>query len=172
MLSARALPSCAGRYMGMCEARSLHWHTHLWQGTHVHGWGGAGLGPETVDFQLGALSKSVGWNILRPEAVESICMLHRITNDTLYQDWGWQIFQAFEKYSKVSTESLLSPGNCVGTAACTETLLVTQRLGAWLTMPCPPSYCSLRRRSFAGLRLSKKNPPHKQCSYTYMDVPD
>ena len=112
MLSARALPSCAGRYMGTCEARSLHWHTRLWQGTHVHGWGGAGLGPETVDFQLGALSKSVGWNILRPEAVESICMLHRITNDTLYQDWGWQIFQAFEKYSKVSTESSLYPGNC------------------------------------------------------------
>ncbi len=62
----------------------------------------AGLGPETVDFQSGALSKGVGWNILRPEALESICMLYRITNDTVYRDWGWQIFQAFEKYSKVS----------------------------------------------------------------------
>ena len=74
---------------------------------------GAGLAPETVDFQSGALSKGVGWNILRPEAVESMCMLYRITNDTIYRDWGWQIFQAFEEYSKVSMGASMSVGTCV-----------------------------------------------------------
>ncbi len=67
----------------------------------------AGLGPETVDFSTGALQKGVGYNILRPEAVESICMLYRITNDTIYREWGWQMFQAFEQYSKVSAQHLL-----------------------------------------------------------------
>ena len=62
-----------------------------------------GLGPETVDFSTGALQKGVGYNILRPEAVEAICMLYRITNDTIYRDWGWQIFEAFDKYSKVGS---------------------------------------------------------------------
>lgn len=74
--------------------------------THSRCWCDAGLGPETVDFSLGALAKGVGWNILRPEALESICMLYRITNDTIYRDWGWQIFQAFERYSKVGAPAL------------------------------------------------------------------
>ena len=87
----------------------------------------AGLGPETVDFQLGALAKGVGWNILRPEALESICMLHRITNDTIYRDWGWQIFQAFEKYSKVSPLALQLSSTCAIAAAGSQTLLVTHR---------------------------------------------
>lgn len=54
-----------------------------------------------MDFSSGSLQKGMGYNILRPEAIESICMLHRITNDTIYRDWGWQMFQAFEKYAKV-----------------------------------------------------------------------
>ena len=70
-----------------------------------------------MDFESGALAKSVGWNILRPEAVESICMLYRITNDTMYQDWGWQIFQAFEKYSKVRICASQPRGACVIVAA-------------------------------------------------------
>ena len=67
-----------------------------------------GLGPETVDFSAGTLQKGVGYNILRPEAVEAICMLYRITNDTIYRDWGWQIFEAFDKYSKVGSTTRLS----------------------------------------------------------------
>lgn len=45
-----------------------------------------------------------GWgryNILRPEVVESIFMLWRITGDKQYQEWGWTIFQAFQKWAKV-----------------------------------------------------------------------
>ncbi|VAH15384.1 unnamed protein product [Triticum turgidum subsp. durum] len=42
-------------------------------------------------------------NLLRPETVESLFVLHRITEDPKYREWGWQIFQAFEKYTKVDS---------------------------------------------------------------------
>ncbi|XP_027186468.1 mannosyl-oligosaccharide 1,2-alpha-mannosidase MNS3 isoform X2 [Cicer arietinum] len=42
-------------------------------------------------------------NLLRPETVESFFVLYRITEDLKYREWGWQIFEAFEKYTKVDT---------------------------------------------------------------------
>ncbi|XP_027364346.1 mannosyl-oligosaccharide 1,2-alpha-mannosidase MNS3 [Abrus precatorius] len=42
-------------------------------------------------------------NLLRPETVESLFVLFRITKDPKYREWGWQIFEAFEKYTKVDT---------------------------------------------------------------------
>ncbi|KAJ1969553.1 mannosyl-oligosaccharide alpha-1,2-mannosidase [Dispira parvispora] len=39
-------------------------------------------------------------NILRPETVESFFILWRITKNPQYREWGWQVFQAFEKYAK------------------------------------------------------------------------
>ncbi|KAI5918706.1 glycoside hydrolase family 47 protein [Camillea tinctor] len=41
-------------------------------------------------------------NLQRPETVESLFMMWRITEDQIYREWGWKIFQAFEKYTKVS----------------------------------------------------------------------
>ena len=40
-------------------------------------------------------------NILRPETVESLFMLYRLTKDNKYREWGWKIFKAFEKNAKV-----------------------------------------------------------------------
>ncbi|CAL5183764.1 unnamed protein product [Lathyrus oleraceus] len=42
-------------------------------------------------------------NLLRPETVESLFVLYRITEDLKYREWGWQIFEAFEKYTKIDT---------------------------------------------------------------------
>ncbi|KAG2689021.1 hypothetical protein I3760_09G120500 [Carya illinoinensis] len=42
-------------------------------------------------------------NLLRPETVESLFVLFRITEDPKYREWGWQIFEAFEKYTRVDT---------------------------------------------------------------------
>uniref|UniRef100_A0A5B7A6W5 alpha-1,2-Mannosidase n=1 Tax=Davidia involucrata TaxID=16924 RepID=A0A5B7A6W5_DAVIN len=42
-------------------------------------------------------------NLLRPETVESLFVLYRITEDPKYREWGWEIFQAFEKYTKVDS---------------------------------------------------------------------
>ncbi|KAK9055959.1 hypothetical protein SSX86_027046 [Deinandra increscens subsp. villosa] len=42
-------------------------------------------------------------NLLRPETVESLFILYRITEDAKYREWGWSIFEAFEKYTKVDS---------------------------------------------------------------------
>jgi endoplasmic reticulum Man9GlcNAc2 1,2-alpha-mannosidase len=40
-------------------------------------------------------------NLLRPETVESLYYLYKITRKKKYQEYGWKIFQSFEKYTKV-----------------------------------------------------------------------
>ncbi|XP_052789708.1 endoplasmic reticulum mannosyl-oligosaccharide 1,2-alpha-mannosidase-like [Mya arenaria] len=40
-------------------------------------------------------------NLLRPETVESLFYLYRITQDEKYREWGWKIFLAFKKYARV-----------------------------------------------------------------------
>lgn len=42
-------------------------------------------------------------NLLRPETVESLFILYRITEDIKYREWGWSIFEAFEKYTKIDS---------------------------------------------------------------------
>ncbi|GAB5034516.1 mannosyl-oligosaccharide-alpha-mannosidase mns3-like [Nannochloropsis oceanica] len=42
-------------------------------------------------------------NILRPETVESLFYLYRVTGDRVYQEWAWQIFVAFEMHAKIET---------------------------------------------------------------------
>lgn len=37
----------------------------------------------------------------RPETVEALFYLYRLTKDPKYRDWGWEIFQAFERSSKI-----------------------------------------------------------------------
>ncbi|XP_015598292.1 endoplasmic reticulum mannosyl-oligosaccharide 1,2-alpha-mannosidase [Cephus cinctus] len=40
-------------------------------------------------------------NLLRPEFIESLFYMWYFTGNKTYQNWGWQIFQAFENYTKV-----------------------------------------------------------------------
>lgn len=42
-------------------------------------------------------------NLLRPETVESLFYMYRFTKDTKYRDWGWDILQSFNNYTKVHT---------------------------------------------------------------------
>jgi len=41
-------------------------------------------------------------SLLRPEFVESLWYMYQISGNTTYQDWGWLIFQAFERHTKVA----------------------------------------------------------------------
>lgn len=41
--------------------------------------------------------------LLRPETVESLFILYRLTGDKKYQEYGWTIFQAFEEHAKIAT---------------------------------------------------------------------
>lgn len=54
-------------------------------------------------------------NLQRPETVESLFMMWRITEDPLYREWGWKIFVAFEKHTKLSQEKGYDSVNDVNT---------------------------------------------------------
>ncbi|KAK7455429.1 glycosyl hydrolase family 47 [Colletotrichum acutatum] len=40
-------------------------------------------------------------NLQRPETVESLFMMYRITGNAMYREWGWKIFQSFQAYTLV-----------------------------------------------------------------------
>ncbi|XP_078447714.1 mannosyl-oligosaccharide 1,2-alpha-mannosidase MNS1-like [Wolffia australiana] len=62
------------------------------------------LAGENYFFRAGEdLSVGTSWNILRPETVESLMYLWRFTGNKTYQDWGWNIFKAFEKNSRIDS---------------------------------------------------------------------
>ncbi|KAG8545997.1 hypothetical protein GDO81_019934 [Engystomops pustulosus] len=78
-----------------------------------------GLSPEISHFLLHASqgSKDIDvkpadrHNLLRPETVESLFYLYRFTGDTKYQDWGWEILQNFNKYTRVPSGGYTSINN-------------------------------------------------------------
>ncbi|KAE8353759.1 glycoside hydrolase [Aspergillus coremiiformis] len=41
-------------------------------------------------------------NLQRPETVESLFVMYRVTSDPIYRKWGWEIFKAFQKHTIVS----------------------------------------------------------------------
>lgn len=62
------------------------------------------LAGENYFFHVGQdMSVGTSWNILRPETVESLFYLWRVTGNKTYQEWGWNIFQAFEKNSRIES---------------------------------------------------------------------
>lgn len=40
-------------------------------------------------------------NLQRPETVETLFYMWRITGDEIYREWGWEMFQSFVKYTSV-----------------------------------------------------------------------
>lgn len=40
-------------------------------------------------------------NLQRPETVESLFYMYRITGDPMYREWGWEMFEAFVKHTQV-----------------------------------------------------------------------
>lgn len=56
-------------------------------------------------------------NLLRPETVESLYYMFKVTHNKKYQEYGWKIFEAFEKYTKIesggysSISDVTNPGN-------------------------------------------------------------
>lgn len=44
-------------------------------------------------------------NLQRPETVESLFYMWRITGDEMYRNWGWEMFQSFVKYTVVEDGS-------------------------------------------------------------------
>lgn len=68
-----------------------------------------GLGPEIVVFNTNpemsedfTIKKNDLHNLQRPETVESLYVLYRLTKNPIYREWGWNIFESFQKWTKVS----------------------------------------------------------------------
>lgn len=40
-------------------------------------------------------------NLQRPETVESLFVMWRLTGDEIYREWGWKIFESFVQHTKV-----------------------------------------------------------------------
>lgn len=57
--------------------------------------------PNDIEEELFALPQQ-DYNLLRPETVESLMILYRVTGDEIYREYGRIIMNAFEKQSKVS----------------------------------------------------------------------
>lgn len=77
-----------------------------------------GLSPEIVHFNMQAdstqdvdVKPADRHNLLRPETVESLFYLYQFTKDKKYQTWGWEIFQNFNKYTRVDTGGYTSINN-------------------------------------------------------------
>ena len=63
-----------------------------------------GIGPEAMVFNKGGMRPEARRQYqLRPETVESLFYLWRITGDRKYQDQGWKIFEALERRTKVKS---------------------------------------------------------------------
>lgn len=64
-----------------------------------------------LDFPLQPADRH---NLLRPETVESLFYMYRFTGDKKYQDWGWEILQNFNKYTRVrSAHNVSFLQNCI-----------------------------------------------------------
>lgn len=71
-----------------------------------------GLAPEFVRFS-DVMYVGAEHNLLRPETVEALFVLWRTTGDTKYREWGWEIFEAFEKHCRVRKHVLMSAEHAV-----------------------------------------------------------
>jgi hypothetical protein len=65
-----------------------------------------GLAPERFSFEesrakYNRIQVKEGKYILRPETVESVFVLYRLTKDPKYKEMGWKIFKAIEAHCRV-----------------------------------------------------------------------
>ena len=64
-----------------------------------------GIAPEFVEFPGGAdlvAASRAPFYILRPEAAESMYIMHQLTGNPMYREWGWKMFQVSSKGNPVS----------------------------------------------------------------------
>lgn len=96
--TAKGTPGEANAVRDLINAKALAytcWQMYERQAT--------GIAPEYVDFPGGSDLQVPGnapFYILRPEAAESLFILHQLTGNPIYREWGWQMFQAIDRYCR------------------------------------------------------------------------
>ena len=61
----------------------------------------SGLGSGFVGKEDFIIKGADSHNLQRPETVESLFYMWRITGDEKYRNWGWEMFQSFQKWTAV-----------------------------------------------------------------------
>lgn len=64
-----------------------------------------GIAPDMVRFTKDSdfsVTRRASHNVLRPETIETFFILHFLTKDPVYRDWGWEIFLSFEEYCRTN----------------------------------------------------------------------
>jgi len=61
----------------------------------------SGLGPEVMVFSAAGMGAGEPFYKLRPEMVESLFIMWRVTKEPQYREWAWQAFQAMERHTRV-----------------------------------------------------------------------
>eukprot|EP00951_Prasinocladus_malaysianus_P030029 scaffold280590_cov54-Prasinocladus_malaysianus.AAC.1 len=67
------------------------------------------LAPEYIEIKAGqdfSSNARGSFNLQRPEAVEAFFVLYRVTGDTKYQEYGWEVFSAMETFTRVRQQPL------------------------------------------------------------------
>lgn len=102
------------------------------------------LAGENYFFHPGQdMNVGTSWNILRPETVESLMYLWRYTGNKTYQEWGWNIFQAFEKNSRVDSGYVgLKDVNTGDKDNMMQSFFLAETLKYLYLLFSPPSYIS------------------------------
>ena len=61
-----------------------------------------GIAPEYVNFGGNDFSvpDDQPYYMLRPETIESLHVMHEVTGDPIYREWGWQIFESILKHCR------------------------------------------------------------------------
>lgn len=62
-----------------------------------------GISAEYIQFHAGedfGIGRGAPHYLLRPEAFESFFILSFLTGDPVYREWGWECFQAIERYCR------------------------------------------------------------------------
>lgn len=84
-------------------------------------------------------------NILRPETVESLFILWRVTGDVKYQDWGWQIFRALQQHSRLDEGGYASVDSVLSVPTTkrdkTESFFIAETLKYLFLLFSPPEVC-------------------------------
>ena len=108
-LGSRAAPTPALAARHLALARRL-----LETCIHMYGMTATGLAPEITRFAGGgdpAVDGGSRHNLLRPETVESLFVLYRVTGEQRWRDAGWEIFSAFQRHCRVPAGGFSSIGD-------------------------------------------------------------
>ncbi|ETV67638.1 hypothetical protein H257_16229 [Aphanomyces astaci] len=84
---------------------------------------GSKMAPEIAYFNTATTADDIqvhpqdAFNILRPETVESLMIMYRVTKNETYRAWGKLIFDAFERNARLDSGGYSSVGNVDQTSA-------------------------------------------------------